>query len=102
MWPKGRDGSQVLRARVQPRIILSYLYQGLSKGFDNTTQKHLTRVCLNSVHGVIRLPQVAQHAQLHAPVVLCEDRARWVESLWVGGVAERHIEPGRGVLAEGK
>ena len=62
-----------------------------------TTRKTQLTDPSNSVYGMIRLPQVAQHAQLHAPVVLCEDRARWIERLWVGGVAESHVEPGRGV-----
>ena len=67
-----------------------------------TTRKTQLTDPSNSVYGMIRLPQVAQHAQLHAPVVLCEDRARWIERLWVGGVAESHIDSWQGATSSGR
>ena len=77
----------------------SLMIRGLkiTDGFPKANDEKNAADPSNSVYGMIRLPQVAQHAQLHAPVVLCEDRARWIERLWVGGVAESHVEPGRGV-----
>lgn len=78
-------------------IYLSNIYLSFYLSIQSTKQPSNQATKQPTGLGVIRLPQVAQHAQLHAPVVLCEDRARWIERLWVGGVAKSHIEPEGGV-----